>query len=157
MHLAEFNIGILKYDWDDPRVAEFRDNLDRVFAVAERSPGYVWHMSEDEMDAAQTDPGGVQGGNPRTASTLSVWEDLESLERFVWKSVHKRFIDRKALWYDPAEQGARLVMWWVPEGHIPGIDEALHKLALRSGQGDSDAAFGWDHAGKMRGNPPVMT
>ncbi|GGF52254.1 hypothetical protein GCM10011319_12160 [Mameliella alba] len=63
-HLAEFNIGILRYDWEDPRIAEFSDNLDRVFAVAERSPGYVWHMAEAEMDAAQTDPGGPLGGNP---------------------------------------------------------------------------------------------
>ena len=75
MQLAEFNIGILKYDWEDPRVADFRDNLDAVFALAARSPGYVWHMGEDEMEAAQLDASGPLGGNPRTASTLSVWED----------------------------------------------------------------------------------
>lgn len=156
MHLAEFNIGVLKYDWDDPRMAEFRDNLDRVFAVATRFPGYVWHMSEAEMDAAQTDPDGPLGGNPRTASTLSVWRDLDSLERFVWKSVHRRFVDKKALWYDSAEQSTRLVMWWIPEGHVPTIDEAAERLALRSARGDSAEAFGWDHARGVRGNPPVI-
>nr|WP_167647949.1 DUF3291 domain-containing protein [Mameliella alba] len=145
-HLAEFNIGILRHDWEDPRIAEFRDNLDRVFAVAERSPGYVWHMAEAEMDAAQTDPGGPLGGNPRTASTLSVWRDLPSLEHFVWQTVHRRFYDRRAEWFDAAGQGLRLVMWWVPEGHRPGIAEAADKLQHLAITGESDAAFGWTHA-----------
>lgn len=147
-HLAEFNIGILKYDWDDPRVADFQNNLDRVFAIAERSAGYVWHLQGDEMEAAQLDPNGPLGGNPRTASTLSVWQDLDSLKHFVWNTVHKRFYDRRMEWYDPAEQGLRLVMWWVPEGHRPSMAEAVARLKLRETKGDSDAAFGWDYARK---------
>ncbi|MEJ6392261.1 DUF3291 domain-containing protein [Gymnodinialimonas sp. 2305UL16-5] len=146
MHLAEFNIGILKYDWDDPRVADFADNLDRVFALAERSPGYVWQMGEDEMDAAQLEPGGVLGGNPRTASTLSVWESLTALEHFVWRTVHKRFYDRRAEWYDPADQPTRLVMWWVDADHRPTIAEAAARLAKLTRDGDTDDAFGWDYA-----------
>lgn len=150
MPLAEFNIGILKYDWDDPRVADFQNNLDRVFAIAERSPGYIWHMPGDEMEAAQLDVQGVLGGNPRTASTLSVWKDLQSLEHFVWNTVHKRFYDRRAEWYDPAGQGLRLVMWWVPDGHRPSVAEAVEKLDLLDKQGASEAAFGWDHARASR-------
>ena len=146
MQLAEFNIGILKYDWDDPRAADFVDNLDRVFGIATRSPGYVWHMPEDEMDAAQNDPDGPLGGNPRTASTLSVWESLGALEAFTWRTVHKKFYDRRGEWYDPAEQGVRLVMWWVPEGNRPSIREAALRLGRRASEGDSDAAFGWDYA-----------
>ncbi len=146
MHLAEFNIGILKYDWDDPRVADFADNLDRVFGIAMRSPGYVWHMGDAEMDAAQTDPNGPLGGNPRTASTLSVWNSLAALEAFTWRTVHKQFYDRRAEWYDPSDQGLRLVMWWIPSGHRPTIDEAAARLAMRASAGDSDAAFGWDYA-----------
>ncbi len=152
MPLAEFNIGVLKYDWDDPRVADFADNLDRVFALAKRSDGYIWHLKEAEMEAAQLDRDGPLGGNPRTASTLSVWRDLASLEHYVFQTVHKRFYDRRAEWYDPAEQGLRLVMWWVPDGHIPSIAEAAAKLALRSAAGDTDAAFGWDYARQRWGD-----
>lgn len=144
-HLAEFNIGTLKYDWDDPQVADFKNNLDRVFALAERSPGYVWHLKEAEMEAAQLDPGGVLGGNPRTASTLSVWRDLASLEHFVWNTLHRRFYDRRAEWYGPG-QGLRMVMWWVPEGHRPSVAEAAAKLGQLAEKGDSDGAFGWSHA-----------
>lgn len=145
MHLAEFNIGTLRYDWDDPRVADFADNLDRVYDIARRSPGYVWHMEGEDMEAAQLDPASPLGGNPRTASTLSVWEDAESLRRFTFDTVHKQFYDRRAEWYDPAEQGMRLVMWWVSPGHRPGIAEAAERLAHLTCHGDTDRAFGWAH------------
>lgn len=150
MNLAEFNIGTLKYDWDDPRVTDFQNNLDRVFQLAQRSPGYIWHMSEAEMEAAQLDPQGPLGGNPRTASTLSVWQDLPSLEGFVFKTVHKRFMDRGPEWYGP-DQGLRLVMWHVPEGHLPDISEAVERHTLLDTYGDSAEAFGWDYARQHHG------
>lgn len=147
-HLAEFNIGLLKYDWDDPRVADFQNNLDRVYALAAATPGYVWHMDGDDMESAQLDPKGILGGNPRTASTLSVWEDAESLFHFTWNTLHRQFVDRKGEWYDPGEQmwgGHRLVMWWVSPGHRPGIDEAAERLEHLMKHGETDHAFGWDH------------
>lgn len=146
MHLAEFNIGTLKYDWDDPRVRDFTDNLSRVNAIAQRSPGFIWQLPGEEMELAQNDPCGPLGGNPRTASTLSVWRDLASLESFVWKTVHKQFFDRRAEWYDVAEQGLRLVMWQVSPGHQPSIAEAASRLELLDRNGDSEHAFGWAYA-----------
>ncbi|MCV6584936.1 MAG: DUF3291 domain-containing protein [Marinibacterium sp.] len=144
-HLAEFNIGTLRYDWDDPRLRDFADNIARVNAIAHRSPGFVWQLGDEDMDAAQRDADGPLGGNPRTASTLSVWEDVQSLETFVWNTVHKQFYDRKDEWYDPLEQGIRLVMWWVPQTHRPTIAEAADRLAHLEAHGDSDHAFGWAH------------
>ena len=34
-HVAQMNWGVLRADWEDPAVAEFVDNLDRVNAVAD--------------------------------------------------------------------------------------------------------------------------
>lgn len=144
-NLAEFNIGTLKYDWDDPRVADFANGLDLVNGIAERSPGFVWRLMDDDMEAAQLDKDGPLGGNPRTASTLSVWEDAQSLEHFVWNTVHKQFYDRKSEWYDPFEQGQRLVMWWVEQGHRPTITEAADRLRHLEQHGPTDYAFGWAH------------
>ncbi|MCR8546262.1 DUF3291 domain-containing protein [Salipiger sp. P9] len=143
-HLAEFNLGVLKYDWDDPRVKDFVDGLDLVNGIAQRSAGFVWMMSGDEMEAEQLAPEGALGGNPRLASTLSVWEDAASLEHFVWNTVHKRFYDRKAEWYD-AVDSLRLVMWWVPEGHRPTTAEAMARFRHLETHGDSAFAFGWAH------------
>jgi len=142
MHLAEFNIGVLKHDWDDPRVADFVDNVDRVNALARRSPGFVWWMDDVAMEAAQTDPDGPLGGNPRTASTLSVWEDAASLAAFVFRTVHAQFYRRGAEWFEHSA-GPRLVLWHVPAGHIPTIAEAAERLALLAAKGDTAGAFGW--------------
>lgn len=98
-HLAELNLGILKYDWDDPRVADFVNGLDLVNRVAMRSPGFVWMLPEEQMHFEQTSDEGNMGANPRMASTLSLWESVDCLEHFVWNTVHKQFYDRKAEWY----------------------------------------------------------
>ena len=143
MHLAEFNFGTLRYDWDDPRVADFADNLDLVNGIAAQASGFVWRMPDDEMEAAQVDLQGVFA-NPRTASTLSVWEDFESLSNFVWKTVHKRFYNRRTEWYDPEGNG-NLVMWWVPVGHHPTVPEGMARFEHMKANGDSDYAFGWEH------------
>jgi hypothetical protein len=143
-YLAEFNLGVLKYDWDDPRVQDFVNGLDRVNQVAQRSNGFVWMLDEENMDAAQTDPDGAMGGNPRTASTLSVWQDAASLEHFVWNTVHKQFYDRKAEWYDAVET-PRLVMWWVPQDVRPTIAQAMERFRHLETHGNSDHAFGWSY------------
>ena len=144
-HLAEFNRGVLRYDWDDPRIKDFADGLDLVNALAARSPGFVWRLGDDEMEAAQSDPQGPLGGNPRLASTLSVWQDVASLERFVWKTVHKVFYDRRGEWFAPG-QGLRLVLWWVPAGHRPTVAEAAERFDRLETSGDSAEAFGWQYA-----------
>jgi hypothetical protein len=142
-HLAELNLGILKYDWDDPRVQDFVNGLDRVNGAAKRSKGFVWMMDPDEMAFEQTSDQGNMGANPRMASTLSVWEDVASLEHFVWNTVHKKFYDRKAEWYD---MGAvlRFAMWWVPVGHRPTMAEAMARFRHLEKHGASVRAFGWD-------------
>ncbi len=143
-HLAELNLGILKYDWDDPRVQDFVNGLDLVNGVAARSPGFVWRMDDAEMAFEQTHADGAMGANPRMASTLSVWEDVASLEHFVWNTVHKRFYDRKAEWYDMGVS-LRFCMWWVPVGHRPAMAEAMARFRHLEQHGSGDHAFGWDH------------
>ena len=142
-HLAELNLGILKHDWDDPRVQDFVDGLDLVNGVAQRSKGFVWMMDPATMEREQLDAQGPMGGNPRMASTLSVWESLGDLEHFVWNTVHKRFYDRRAEWYDLTDQ-LRFVMWWVPAGHHPDMVEAMTRYRHMETHGPSEQAFGWD-------------
>lgn len=143
-HLAELNLGILKYDWDDPRVQDFVNGLDLVNAAAMRSPGFVWMLPEEDMHFEQTDMAGNMGANPRMASTLSVWESVAQLEHFVWNTVHKQFYDRKGEWYDMGA-ALRFAMWWVPVGHRPTMAEAMARFRHLETEGPSDHVFGWDH------------
>ncbi len=149
-HLAEFNTGLLRYDWNDPRVADFVEALDDVNAIAARSPGFIWRMPDEEMEAAQCDPVGALGGNPRRASTLSVWSDLASLEQFVWQTLHRRFLDRSTEWFAP-KQGIRMVLWQIPVGHRPTIDEAMQRFDSLNTAGDTGFAFGWEFAKTLDG------
>ena len=149
MHLAELNIGRLIAPTDDPRVAEFMNNLDRVNGLAKRMPGFVWMMEgSGEPGTGNTDV--KIDGDPQFVSNLTVWKNLESLETFVYNTLHSKFMDRKAEWFEVLGK-QHFVMWWVEEGHRPSLEEALEKLAYRERHGDSDVAFGWDWLRSQKG------
>jgi len=137
-HLAELNIGRLRHDIDDPRVADFTNNLALVNGIAERSAGFVWRYVDDSGNATNTRP----YADPRIIVNFSVWENVESLERFVWQTIHKRFYGRRTEWFEPLE-GPSFVLWWVPAGHRPSVQEAVGRLDHLKQHGPSDHAFGW--------------
>ena len=140
MHLAELNIARLKYPFDDPRIAEFADNLARVNAVADRSEGFVWRLQDESGDATQ-----IRGfDDPMVIVNMTVWQSAEHLERFVWNTVHKQFYAKRAEWFE-LMQAQHFVMWWVDEGHVPDLAEAKARLDHLDANGDSDFAFGWSH------------
>ena len=143
MHLAELNVGRLLAPTDDPRVADFMENLDRVNGFGKRMPGFVW-MMEGSGEPGTGNTEAAIGGDPQFIANMTVWEDVESLERFVWGTIHKQFYERRAEWFEVL--GAQhFVMWWVEAGHEPTLEEALERLEHRKAHGDSDHAFGWDH------------
>lgn len=142
LHLAELNFGVLKYGWDDPRSRGFVDGLDMVNGVAARSDGFIWRMTDDDMDAAQNDPAGVFD-DPATAATLSVWRDFAALHHFVFNTIHKRFFDRRREWFD-AIGNSNMILWHVPVGHQPTLHEGMARFRHRETYGDSDYAFGWE-------------
>lgn len=140
MQLAELNLGRLRAPMDDPRVAEFMDNLDRINGLGKRMPGFVW-MSEGADGRGNTENN--IGGDPQLVFNLTVWEDLPSLEAFVYQTLHAKFMDRKAEWFEVLGE-QHFVMWWVEDGHRPTQDEALARLDDLRSNGPSDRAFGWD-------------
>ena len=153
-HLAELNIATSVADLDDPAMAGFMNALDAVNAVAERSAGFVWRLKDESGNAT----GFQRDGDPREIYNLSVWERAEDLEFYIWNTVHRRFMTRRHKWFLPA--GAPyFVMWWVPVGALPTLDEALARLAHLREQGPSDRAFGWANLAGRRvwdsdGAPP---
>ena len=138
-HIAQLNIGRFRYPTDDPRMAGFMANLDRINALAERSAGFVWRLKDESNNATAIRP----ARDPTMAVNLSVWESVEALERFVWQTVHKRFYGRRPEWFDKME-GPHFVMWWVEVGHVPTVTEAKERLEYLTAHGPSEHAFGWD-------------
>jgi hypothetical protein len=139
-HLAELNIGRLRYEIGDPRMADFVNNLATINALAERSPGFVWRYQDDSGNATNTRP---YANDPRIAINMSVWESVETLEHYVWQTVHKRFYGRRHEWFEKFD-GPYFVMWWVANGHRPTVAEAVERLEHLKNSGPSDYAFGWE-------------
>jgi len=137
-HLAQLNIGRIRYETDDPRMADFMNNLERVNAIAERSPGFVWRYKDDSGNATSTRP----FADPRMLVNMSVWESVEALEKFAWQTVHTRFYARKHEWFEKLD-GAYFVLWHVPVGHRPSVQEAIERLEHLKAHGPSEHAFGW--------------
>ena len=139
MHLAELNIAVPKYPLDDPRIADFMNNLERINGLATTMPGYVW-MHKDDSGHAMNMPTPW----PDAAANLTVWRSAEQLEHFVWNTVHKKFYNRKAEWFG-AMKFHHFVMWFVEEGHRPTLQEAKDRLDHLDLYGNSDHAFNWSH------------
>jgi hypothetical protein len=138
-HLAQLNIGRLRYPTDDPRMADFMNALDLVNGLAERSKGFVWRLKDESGNATNFRP----FPDPQMAVNLSVWESVEALERYVYLTVHKRFYGRREEWFDKLD-GPHLVLWWIPAGHIPTLIEAKERLEYLAAHGPSVHAFGWE-------------
>ena len=148
MHLAELNIGRLVAPTDDPRVAEFMDALDRINGLGKRMPGFVWMMEGSGEPGTGNTENNI-GDDPQFVANMTVWENVVSLERFVWGTVHRQFYERRKEWFEVLGD-MHFVMWWVPAGHRPTLEEGLAKLDLLRQEGDSDAAFGWSYLTEAR-------
>lgn len=137
-HLAQFNIARIRYPLDDPRIAEFVDNVERVNGLAEKIDGFVWRLQDESGHAMNM----TVYDDPSILPNLAVWENVEALERFVWQTLHRRFYGRRREWFEPIEP--TLVMWWIPAGHRPDLAEAVARLDHLRAHGPSDFAFGWE-------------
>jgi hypothetical protein len=136
MQLAELNVGKFRYPTSDPRMAGFMDNLDRVNAVADRAPGFVWRFKDESNNATAFRVGDDEAVN------LSVWENPKALEDFVFKTVHVQFYKRRREWFGLMES-QHMVFWWVEDGYRPSLAEAYERLEHYRKNGATDHAFGW--------------
>ena len=135
-HLAQFNLGTLRFPLGDPRMADFLALVEPVNALADGTPGFVWRLVEEgEADATGMRPAGED-----VIVNFSVWESAEALWDFVYRSGHLETMRRRREWFQ-RHVDAHLVLWWVPAGHIPSVGEAMERLALLRADGPSPRAF----------------
>jgi hypothetical protein len=121
----------------DPRVQAFYDALERVNAIADASPGFVWRLQSESGDATEFE---VAAADPLLLVNMSVWQDAESLFAFVYRSGHTPEMARRREYFHRFE-GAYQALWWVPSGHRPTIDEGLSRLWMLDRYGPSPQAF----------------
>ena len=134
--LAQLNIGEIRAPLDSPELKDFVDNLDRINALAESSPGYVWRLKGDGNDATSLRP----YDNEKIIVNMSVWRDVASLRAFVYDSAHVAIMKRRREFFMRMIK-AYMVLWWVPAGHEPTVAEAVSKLEHLRAHGPTAEAF----------------
>lgn len=136
-HLAQFNIAKTRYPVEDLRMSGFVDNLDRINALGDDSPGWIWRYSTDSgnsMDERIFD-------DPDIALNFTIWEDVESLKDYTYRSEHKDFLRRRREWFVEMPEWPIVVLWWVPAGIIPTLSEAKARLVQLRDNGPTFEAF----------------
>lgn len=145
--LAQLNIAQMLAPADSPQLAEFFDNLERINALADRAPGFVWRLESDPGSAISTYLFGESA-----LVNMSVWEDAESLHDYVYRSAHAEIMAKRRQWFAHLRE-AYSVLWWVPAGTVPTLQEARARLQRLQSEGPSAAAFTFKRAFPPPGHP----
>lgn len=121
-------------------MAEFFDNVDRINKLAERVDGFIWRLEDASGNALNI----RVYDDPDVVPNLTIWRDVESLRRFVFSTVHKRFFDRREKWFLPLPRTS--VLWRLPAGEKPSMEEGVRRLDHLISSGPTRHAFTWKEA-----------
>jgi hypothetical protein len=135
-HIAQINVGRLVAPQGDERVQPFFDALDRINALADASPGFVWRLQDEAGNATaiQVSP------DPLFILNMSVWTDAEALFEFVYRSAHTPVMARRRDYFDRFD-GAYQALWWIRAGTVPSVNDGLSRLWYLDRFGPSPHAF----------------
>lgn len=140
MDLALYNIGRLRAPMDDPLIDDFRNNLDRINALAEASPGFVWRLQDDSGNATGITP----YDDEMVIPNLAVWDSIDALADFTYRSGHLELLRRRRDFFEEHEL-PYLCLWWIPEGTLPTVEEAVVRLDHLREHGPTPTAFTFRH------------
>ena len=135
--IAQINIGRMVAALNDPRLAGFVSQLDAINALADRSPGFVWRLQTEGGNATSLV---VNANDPLLIINMSVWENLETLHDYVYRSAHLQLVRDRKQWFQKMA-GPYYALWWVPRGHIPTVEEGMQRLAHLEAHGATEHAF----------------
>ena len=137
-HLAQVNVARPVAPPGSDELRGFMDALDPINALADRSPGFVWRLQTEDGNATaiRVDV----GDDPMLMVNLSVWESLDALAEFTYRSDHRHVLAQRREWFEKMAD-AYLALWWIPAGTIPTAAEAAMRLDHLRRHGPTDFAF----------------
>lgn len=135
-HLAQINIGRLIAPIDDPTIAGFVEQLDPINALADGTPGFVWRLQSDSGNATNV----PYNDDPTIMVNMSVWESMEALRDYVYRSNHLAVFRDRAKWFEKMSKPT-YCLWWVPTGHVPTVEEGRERLTHYQEHGATPYSF----------------
>jgi hypothetical protein len=136
-HVAQLNIARPVAPLDSPQLTGFMSRLDEINALADAAPGFVWRLVDDDGANAT----GLRPYGPDVMVNLSVWESIEALYDFAYKTAHLDVLRRRREYFDHEGLDAYAVLWWVPTGTVPTVADARDRLDLLARKGPTPDAF----------------
>lgn len=135
-YLAQLNLAKAKAEMDTKVMHGFFSRLEEINALADKANGFIWRLQSSDGDSTsfRVFP------DPLQLVNMSVWENIDDLKEYVYKSMHVELIRDREAWFDKFES-VHQVLWWVPKGHIPTLDEGKERLELLGKNGVSKQAF----------------
>jgi Domain of unknown function (DUF3291) len=157
-HLAVYNFGIFRERANDPLNDGFREREGPNLMAAERAPGFVaraGYVAEPERPGwgTQVYPRFyVERGDNWSPSTLSLWEDLESLFAFAYHGVHAEALKHAQDWF-VERLWPPYVLWWVEHERRPDWREAVSRFECLHDRGPTPDAFNFKTPFDEHGKP----
>jgi hypothetical protein len=134
--LAQINVARLRYEIDDPRLADFTGNLDHINAIAEGSEGFIWRLKDEAGNAMSI----RAYEDPLVIVNMSVWRSLEALKLFAYRTEHVQFFRRRAEWFEGFGRSS-MALWWIEASKFPTAAEGRQRLEHVDVHGPTPRAF----------------
>ena len=135
-HLAQINVGRMHAPIDAPIMSGFVAQLDAINALADNSPGFIWRLQTPEGNATSLSV----YDDSLIIVNMSVWESVEALQNYVYRSLHTSVLRQRKEWFAPFD-GPFMALWWVEAGHLPTPLEGKERLAYLAQHGPTEHAF----------------
>ncbi len=141
--LAQVNIARMRGTTSAEVMAGLVARIDEMNRLADQSKGFVWRLPGNEATPQALgvfadyfvpfDPG-------RIFYNLSVWETVEDLREYVFRSAHAAMLRHKHEWIEHWDR-AQLALWWIPSGQFPNVAESAERLRSIQEKGPTEFAF----------------
>ena len=146
-HIAQINIAAMRFALDHAEMAPFVAQLDRVNALADGAPGFVWRLQDASGDATQI----KAYADDNILINMSVWTSIEALFDYSYRTAHAELLRARKQWFSKMD-AASLALWWLPAGEIPTVGDGVARLEHLRRNGAGAQAFTF----KQRFVPPRL-
>lgn len=135
-YLAQLNIAKMKFPLNDPQMADFVNNLDRINGIAESAEGFIWRLKDEQNNATSI----KIYNDDFLIVNMSVWKDIDSLFQFTYQTAHVEIFKRRKEWFEKMAE-MHMCMWYTSPNYLPSVQDAQERLDHLRNHGETPFSF----------------
>ncbi len=129
-NLAQINIGRLIASLGDPRIAGFVAQLEPINQLGRITVQALWRLQSAQANATDL----PYNDDPSIMVNMSVWESIEALKEFTYKSQHMGVFRDRRKWFQKMDL-PHCCLWWVPLAIFRALTRAERSWNTTSAMG----------------------